>query len=464
MISLSQATIRERTRRLLLCEFRPDGAMLCEYAVGSAGARQTAALSAAIPGDPCGPDAATFGAQLRLLMQEHKLRGGACLVLVPLSWVVTHSFETPALSDADLQSMITLEAEKVFPFGPSEQVLGNSVIRPSESAAVVTLVAMQATRLDALERALRGAGLGPVAIAVQGFDDSTEAASARLLTGPSGLLLSVSQSGSVVALRHLCDATALGDLAEPARRADLVREVKMSLRALPQALGAAPTAIVLEWDQGLQESQIAPLAEQFRKSGFDLQSRRVTEGEQRVRLIERWAKEHRLAVNLLRPRLSRWERTFRAMNRRGLLVRAVAGAGTLVALVALLFLYRGWRASSLESQWSRMESDVAVVEGLEQDIRAWRAWYNPAVPTLDLMKSLTEAFPSGGDVYTKTLQIRDQREVICTGTAKRREDFVKFQEKLGATAGVSGLQVQQLRGEEPVQFSLTFRWAGRGGA
>lgn len=75
---------------------------------------------------------------------------------------------------------------------------------------------------------------------------------------------------------------------------------------------------------------------------------------------------------------------------------------------------------------------------------------------------MTQAFPVEGTVWTKTVEIRNQTAVICSGTARNSEALMKTLDQLRASEDVSNVSVDSVRGTAPLQFSFNFQWTPGG--
>ena len=84
----------------------------------------------------------------------------------------------------------------------------------------------------------------------------------------------------------------------------------------------------------------------------------------------------------------------------------------------------------------------------------------PDIRSLSILRRLTEAFPENGDVTAKTIELRDDGAVICTGTASDNTALLKTLDRLRASQDVADVQVDQLRGKSPLQFTFNFHWTG----
>jgi len=105
---------------------------------------------------------------------------------------------------------------------------------------------------------------------------------------------------------------------------------------------------------------------------------------------------------------------------------------------------------------------VREVEDLQGRLKRFRPWFDDSVRGLLVMKTLTEAFPEDGAVTAKNVEIRDVGVVVCTGSAKDSTALLRTLDKLRAAREVTDVQVDQLRGKSPLQFTFNFRWDAAG--
>jgi hypothetical protein len=84
------------------------------------------------------------------------------------------------------------------------------------------------------------------------------------------------------------------------------------------------------------------------------------------------------------------------------------------------------------------------------------------VKHLRILRRLTEAFPEEGSVSLKTLEIRDTSEVTCSGVARDNQAWLKLLDQLREAPQITEVNVQNVRGKAPLQFSLIFRWVEGG--
>ena len=59
-------------------------------------------------------------------------------------------------------------------------------------------------------------------------------------------------------------------------------------------------------------------------------------------------------------------------------------------------------------------------------------------------------------MWVTSVEIKGLSKIACSGMARTDGDWLKMLEKLRKTPGVKDLQVLQIRGGSPVQFSLSY--------
>jgi Tfp pilus assembly protein PilN len=158
------------------------------------------------------------------------------------------------------------------------------------------------------------------------------------------------------------------------------------------------------------------------------------------------------------PQPRKWEAMFVRYNTRR--YRWIAGVALgLVLLPMLGFFVRSEQEGHLEKQWAAMSGTVADLDALQTAIRRFRPWFDATPQNLQVLETLFAAFPEQGDVWAKTIQIKAGGTVICTGFARNRPAILALTDRLRTHPGVSAVQTQQIRGENPIQFTLTYKCA-----
>ena len=108
-----------------------------------------------------------------------------------------------------------------------------------------------------------------------------------------------------------------------------------------------------------------------------------------------------------------------------------------------------------------MEADVKEVEVIKKNLKKYRPWHEDTIHSLTLLRDITGAFPEKGDVWVKTLEIRNLQEVQFTGEARNNRVWLEMFSKLRQIPSIEDLKVLQVKeGERLIQFSIKFVWKG----
>jgi len=168
-------------------------------------------------------------------------------------------------------------------------------------------------------------------------------------------------------------------------------------------------------------------------------------------------------LEFLPPRVSAWQQ-FAARYPSGRLAYVGAAVGTLAALVALAFLGQQFVLWKWQGKWDGMKARVSGLESIQKDIRLYRPWFDDSVRSLSILRRLTEAFPEDGSVTAKSVEIRSSSRVTCSGTARDTQAWLRMLDQLRNGRGIADVQVEQVRGKSPLEFTFNFRWEGIGGS
>jgi hypothetical protein len=147
----------------------------------------------------------------------------------------------------------------------------------------------------------------------------------------------------------------------------------------------------------------------------------------------------------------------------GRLRTAISAAAAVALLVGGLFFFQQCQLWGLESQWAKLQPTVRQLEGVQDQIRQYRPWYDETVRGLTILKRLTEAFPEDGSVTAKTVEIRDLNTITCTGIARNYQALLKTVERLRAVRQIPDVNLGPTRGQSPaLQFTFSFQWSEGG--
>ncbi len=78
-----------------------------------------------------------------------------------------------------------------------------------------------------------------------------------------------------------------------------------------------------------------------------------------------------------------------------------AVAAGVAVMVLGMFLFQQIQLWRLRSQWSHMQAKVAALQGIQDQIRQYRSWYDGTFRSLAILRQLSLAFPEDGVVTAK---------------------------------------------------------------
>ncbi|MEN6627038.1 MAG: hypothetical protein ABFD69_12505 [Candidatus Sumerlaeia bacterium] len=449
-----------------------EGRVLCACVVRRHGRRLEAgkSLRTELTLDPLSASPELAGQEIRNRLDEAGLRAHNCMIAVPASWTFPLQVVLPDVGEDDQRSFIELQAERELPFAVEDLVL--SVGRwGGANAKNATVLAIPRTRVDALERVVRAAKLRPVGITT-GVTSMLGSADAgrrlALLLGERGAELFAWVDG-VAALRTVYES---GDEDQEAAfdTEAIARHIRITLGQLPAAARAGMKELLVVG--GAHEA--SEMAEELNPavSRLGLTIRHVEPPAVAPVTLQHSAAGVALAASVaaraltgqgtvyefLPPREQQWKTVLRRFSARGM-VWGASLALLIVGVGGLTLGYQHYRLASLTSQWKEIEPDVKRIEGLQEQIRRYRPWFDDSAPSLTILNGLTQAFPPDGSVWARMVQIKDQTKVTCTGSSKSDTKWREMANMLQESSGVRELHMD-VQGQSPQQFTLTYVWKG----
>ncbi len=439
------------------------------------------AFSVSLSLDPLTNDPELVGREIRNHLDAQGIRERQCVVGLPLKWALTTQAEVPELPEADVASLLQIEAERSFPCDVQTLHIATSRFKLPGGKQHAMLVGIPKNHLAALEKVLRAAKLKPASfsLGVTALQSPGAIASdgvMALAIGESHVGLQVTTGGGVAALRALEGALeAEGSLRT--LQADLVaREARITLGQLPPGLRETVRRIRVFGPTSLGRQLADELELRLEPTGLEVESvERYAANEfgcplspdtavspafslAAGRLAERHA-----PFEFLLPTPTPWQQ-LAARYSSGKLRTAISAAAAAALVVGGLFVYQQYRLWRLESQWAKMQSIVRQLEGLQEQIRHYRPWYDGSARNLTILRHLTEAFPEDGGVTAKTVEIRDLNNVTCTGIARNYQVLLKTVENLRKFRQFREVALGPTRGQSPaLQFTFNFQWNEGGG-
>ena len=432
-------------------------------------------VSFAFSADLATGDPAVLGAELRAQLDGAGIRGKHCVVGMPLDWAVSLATPLPELPEDDIAAMLQLEAERGFPYALDALVVAQSRYGQHPGGAGALQLAIPRDRVDRIEQLLRAAKLVPVsftlafpllAVASAGSADGA----VTLAVGETAVAVAIGSGSGLAALRTIAGALDPSGAA-PIARADVVaRELRVTLGQIDAGLrsrlvrlrivGTGAAADRLGTELQARAATMGLVVERVTAAnpsalGLGVPPGRVPTGA--LVLATRHLSGKPTELEFLPPRLSAW-RQFTARHSSRQLALAGSAVGSVALLVLLAFAYQQSQLSALDSEWKAMEKRVEKVVGLRAQIRRFRPWYDNSFRTVGVLRRLTEAFPEDNSVTAKSIEVRDAGLVVCSGTARDSDALLKTLERLRSSAGVTEVQVEQVHGKAPQQFTFNFRW------
>jgi hypothetical protein len=427
--------------------------------------------------DPLTAAPELVGREIRNQLDAAGVRERDCAVAVPLKWALTANAELPPLPDADTASLLQLEAERGFPCDPA-------TLRISDSRSVLTadkknvlLAGIPATQLAALEQILVAAKLRPAsfALAISALQSPADEKSNGVLAfaiGENQVSLQITAGGGVAALRAF-DGAVENENGRRTLHADVVaRETRITLGQLPAELRATVKRIRIFGPRDAATQLADELELRFEPQGFSVEVVSAYAPDEfgvtlpmgatlsaAFSLAARALMPQKPAFEFLPPKPTLLE-LFAKRYSSGRLRTAGSIAAAVVLLIGGLFLFQQIQLWRLNSQWAKMSARVGELQKIQDNIRQYRPWYDDTFHSLTILHQLTLAFPETGVVTAKTIDIREDGSVSCSGNAQDNSSLLAMQAKLNQTPGVTGLHLTQVRGKAPMQFTFEFKFGG----
>ncbi len=423
--------------------------------------------------DPLTGDPERVGREIRSHLSEAGFRGSQCVVGLPLKMALTFRTEMPDLPDEDIQSYLAVQAERELPFSPDDLSLASSRYETPGGRTYTTGVAIPLNRLTALRDVFKAARLRPVSmtLGITALHDSSrrDEGTVDLLVTDRSVELQIQAGGGIVALRTLEEFSENDRTADGFDAESIARQIKITLGQLPQDIRTLIRTARLFGEERFTKPLLDGLRHPIERMG--LKAERDAFSDNRQITIPNDVKRpsptvlgiaanvllRRLSVlEFLPPQVSRFKQMAGQFSSKGILwLGGTAAASVLIVATALIYQY--WRLSSLESKWNAIESKVAEIEELQKQVRAFRPWFDESIQSLLIMRELTQAFPEDGAVWIKTLEIKEQSEISCSGYARTNQDLLNLHDRLREMPGIDELKLYQFRGEAPLQFTLNYQ-------
>jgi Tfp pilus assembly protein PilN len=405
-------------------------------------------------------DPERIGQSVLAELQSAGIRERKCVVCIPASWALITGTEIPEIGADDLRGYLELRAEREFPVSVSELKLAHCAYTLPGGAKRATVAGVPAKRIAIVERMLAAAGAEVTSLSL-GLDgcvprDASPTAIHFVANG-NHVDVVVGAGGGIALVRSLPSPRDSSSVDV----AGISREVRITLGRLPQGIrnqvrearfgGSPTTARVL----------YSGLSADLGRMGINptLEKR---EGENShpgaaIEAAGHFLRDEPVIFELLPHEPNRWLSLARRFDSKQHRVFAAIGVAV-VLLPVITFFVRLRIESSLETRWAGMRRQVSELESLQQKIRQFRPWFETTPQTLRLLEEIVGAFPEQGDVWAKSVELGENSKVTCSGFARSQSALSALLDRLRERKDFSGVQIQQVRGANPIQFTIGFKW------
>jgi len=448
-------------------------AAVVESANGSLAVTQTARASLAL--DPLTAEPELMGREIRQHLDAAGIRTRLCVFDLPLEHVLALSLPLPDLPEEDQQSLMLLEAERTFPHSLDELRVATSRFALAGGGWHGMVLAISRERAERYEAALQAAQLrlwsvAPGLCALDPADAETAPGWVALWPVADRVQMQICAGGALHVLRTVEGVFEWEGPARVLQAEELWREIRLSLAQLPPEWQTQVNRIRV-WGRSEPATEVTEKlgsllgprgfqVEQIRSLPGRLWGRTVPDGlapSVTVALAARALAGERARFEFLPPRTTAWQRIRNRMASRRWATAGLVTGGVL-GLLAAAFLVQQIQLWYWEKQWRQIEARVRELETIQAGIRQYRPWFDESFRSLAVLKRLTEAFPEDGSLSARTVEIRDNGRVVCTGTARDQAALLRALDRLRAFPEVRNVQVEQMRGNAPMQFTFNLQW------
>jgi hypothetical protein len=419
------------------------------------------------------------GREIRNQLDAAGVREKHCIFGLPLKWVLMAHTELPPLPEADAESMLQMEAERGFSTDVATLQIAKSHCPLPGDKKYVLLAGIPSAHIATLEQVLAAAKLKPVSFtlglaALQPPAAEKSNGVLALAVGESTVSLQIT-CGGVAALRALEGAIENEGGRRTLHAGLVARESRITLGQLPAELRDAVKRIRIFGPRELARQLADEMELRFEPAGlqvevvsafapdeFGVQLPPDASVSAAFSLAARSLAGQLPAFEFLPPKPTLIEQ-FAAKYSSGRLRTVGAIAAGIVAIVGGLFFFQQVELWRLDSQWYAMAAKVQELQAVQNQIQLYSPWFDESFRDLAILRQLSLAFPQDGVVTAKTIEIRDDNTVSCSGNANDSATLQATLAKLRSADGVSHLKVDQLRGKSPMQFTFDFIYGNGGG-
>ncbi len=417
-------------------------------------------------------DSDLVGQEIRNRLDELGIKENHCLICLPVYWVMSHQIELPEMSAEDERNYIQLNAEREFPFPYDELSLSTLKCQIPNYASVALLNAVPMQTVIKIREICKAAKLSPVSFSIGAPiipKSSSEEGTLILQQRETTVDCFVLYNNQFVLMRNFEYSGSVYETDNDWEQS-LLRDIRISLGQLPDGVRESLKKLYLygnpQWNSAIEQA-LQPAMQSIRIQIFHIHLESIVhKGGELTELHHpylalgtgaRLLENGESSIEFLPPCISPIQKVIERISSRR---NAVLGGGAAAAILlgVILFGWQQWTLSSYESQWEATRDKVEELEMIQSKIKQFHPWFQDSVPSLSAIKTMTQAFPEEGRVWTKVVEIEDTQQVSCSGFAQNNKDLLVAIDQLNQDEQVKDLQIQQVVGESPVQFSFRYRW------
>ena len=431
---------------------------------------------------------AGLGKALRQFLRAHGFSASRCVVGMEAAWLTARAKTLPPGAGASVGEILSLMIEREFASDRKDLVFDYTLQADTAGKRSALVVAAPKNILGGLTLMAQAAGLTVAGITstTMALAAATNGAATRdqlvLHLFGGGAELALHAEGELRMVRHLPVSVPFGRGTSTGQAngwlEDLAGQLRRIVSLLPGETGRPSRRELSIWnDAGLDEAACATLSDRLslpvrlceQPAGLDTATAGSPSPGAQFSAAAAMAlgalAGRRPAVDLLHSRL--------APRRRLAVGRKVAWAGAVIAalVVAGTVLALDWRNDSIEAaalaeRLAVMKDDLDDARGTIAKVTFARPWYDQRPSYLACMRELTLAFPEEGLIWTTSLAVQEDMQVVFSGKAASESAVLDVLDRLKANSKLSDVKPLYLRkagrDRREIAFAMSFTYTPLG--
>ncbi len=419
-------------------------------------------------------EAAQVGQQLRQFLKANLFAARPVVVGLPGRWIATKQVRIPPADDEALPGIVQIQVQRSFSLDAQDLAVDFYRRHEADQSSTLLLMATQSRRLSQIEAVVKAAGLrltavtptshafrifeqnGDIDLGIYLSDEGVEFWSGKadlpwIRHAPRPGEAGMEQQDRLLqeeVRRQLILSAGDGDLS---RRLTLYTSQAAEQTSLQRARAAlaGPHRTVEDntslANGGFNAADIARAGRAAGAAALALAACREKAFYVDFANLHSTARRH-----LPRVRLWRW-------------VAIVGGAAAILLIAAVV----GWQKdlrdiAAYRQQLAEMSEDIAAARQVVDRMSYASAWTVRRPRFLDCLHELTGAFPEEGSVWVVSLALRENKQGLITGQARRESDVLGVLDALKANSAFADVAMVYMRdaGRETneVSFAITFKY------